>query len=79
MDLVEMREMEDHDGMGCYQGDHVEGKQEMTKHWTLGDTLGQRGNGGGAVVDVDELFVFVRYDHTQERVVPVMLREDSRR
>lgn len=44
---------EDHDVMWCSQGEHVEGEQEMTKHWTLGDTLGQKSNGG--VVNVDEL------------------------
>ncbi len=32
-------------------------KQEGTKHRTLGDTLRQRSNGGGAVFDVNEQLV----------------------
>ena len=34
---------------------HVEDEKERTKHQTLGDTLGQRSVGGGAIIDADEL------------------------
>ena len=37
------------------EGKQVEDEQKGTKHRTLGDALGQRSGGGGAVVDVDEL------------------------
>ena len=34
---------------------HVQDEEEWTKHQNLGNALGQRSSGGGAVVDVDEL------------------------
>lgn len=34
---------------------NIEDKEERTKHRTLGDTLRERGNRGGAAVDMDEL------------------------
>ncbi len=37
------------------KGEQIEDEQERTNYQTLGDTLGQRSSGGGAVVDVDEL------------------------
>ena len=37
------------------KGQHVQDEEERTKHRTLGDALGQRSSGGGAVVYVDEL------------------------
>ena len=37
------------------KGEHVEDEAEGAKHRTLGDALGQRSGGGGAVVDVDKL------------------------
>ena len=37
------------------KGEHVEDEKEGTKHRTLGDALGQRGGGGSAVDDMDEL------------------------
>lgn len=37
------------------KGEQVEYEEERTKYRTLGDALGQRNSGGGAVVDVDEL------------------------
>lgn len=37
------------------KGKNVEDKEERTKHRTLGNTLRERGYGGGAAVDVDEL------------------------
>jgi len=37
------------------KGEQVNYEEERTKHRTLGDALGQRSNGGGAVVYVDEL------------------------
>ena len=36
------------------KGEHIEDEEEGTKHRTLGDALGQRSSGGGAVVDVDK-------------------------
>ena len=38
------------------EGEKVENEEKRTKHRALGDTLRQGGSGGGAVVDVDELF-----------------------
>ena len=35
--------------------EHVEDEQERAKHRALGNTLGQKKGGGGAVVGVDEL------------------------
>ena len=58
------------------KGEYVEDEQERAKHRALGDTLGQRSGGGGAVLM--NCFLFVRYDLSQERAVPVTLREDSR-
>ena len=37
------------------KGEHVEDEEEGTKHRPLGDTLGQRSSGGGAVVYAYEL------------------------
>lgn len=37
------------------EGEHVENEQERTKHRTLGDALGQKNSGGGAVKNNDEL------------------------
>ena len=37
------------------KGEHVEDEEEGAKHRTLGDALGQRSRGGGAVVDIDKL------------------------
>lgn len=35
--------------------EHVEDEHKRTKHRTLGDPLGEKSRGGGAVVDVEEL------------------------
>lgn len=56
---------------------HVNEKEAVTKHWVLGDTLRD-------VLDWNVLMLMnwwwtVRYDFNQERAVPVMLRDDSRR
>ena len=37
------------------KGEYIEDEEEGTKHRTLGDALVQRGSGGSAVIDVDEL------------------------
>lgn len=37
------------------KGKNVEDEEKRTKHRTLGDTLRNRGYGGGAAVDVNEL------------------------
>ena len=37
------------------EGKEIQDEEKWTKHRTLGDTLGQGGYGGGAIVDGDEL------------------------
>ncbi len=51
------------------KGEQVEDEQERTKYRTLGEALGQRSGGGGAVVDVDQLLSVCEMDFSQERAV----------
>ncbi len=37
------------------KGKDAEDEKERTKHYTLGDALGQRSDGRGAIIDSDEL------------------------
>jgi len=39
------------------KGKQIKCEEERSKYQTLGDALGQRNRGGGAVVDVDELLL----------------------